>query len=427
MGKSEQRGFRASSVTGSVLVGTLVVVGCGGDDSGGGDVELRLGFWGADNRVQATEEIVEAFEAENPGVSIEIEYADWSGYWERLPTQIAGDDAPDIMQFSNPYLREYAERGSLLPLTDVDRSDLDDSVVDSGVIDGEVYGVPVGINVMAFAANVDLFEEAGVEIPDDESWTWDDLQEVTEEVSGATEVYGMGAPIQEATLEIWLRQMGKGITDENDQVGFDPEDAAEYFGMLTDLEESGGMPPADVLSEQHSGTDDQLLIRNNEAAIGMEWNSWFGQLHEVTGGNEFEIMRFPSHTGEPEDNGLYSNVSMFFSGSAQTDYPEEVQQFIDFMVNSEEAGLIDMGERGFPANVEVRDTVTPELDEQTQVAAEYVDEIEDELGEPRPVTPLGFEPVLDEIYDHELAVLFGEMTPEEAGESLVAAIEAEIS
>lgn len=425
------KGFvkRASSipVCGVAVVAALAMTGCGGGGTEEGSAELRLGFWGSDNRVQATEEIVEAFEAENPDISVEIEYADWGGYWERLPTQIAGDDAPDIMQFSNPYLREYAERGSLLPLPDVDLSDLDDSVVDSGVIDGEVYAIPVGINVMAFAANVDLFEGAGVEIPDDETWTWDDLQEVTAEVSEASDVYGMGAPIQEATLEIWLRQKGKGITDENDQVGFDPDDAAEYFGMLADLEESGALPPTDVLSEQHSGTDDQLLIRNNEAAIGMEWNSWFGQLPEVTGGNEFEIMRFPSHTGQAEDNGLYHNVSMFFSGSAQTEHPEEVQQFIDFMVNSQEAGLIDMGERGFPANVEVRDAVTPELDEQTQVAADYVDEIEDELGEPRPVTPLGFEPVLDEIYDHELAVLFGEMTPEEAGESLVEAVETEIS
>lgn len=416
---------RSPRVLGLTLVAALAVAGCG--DSGEDGVELRLGFWGADNRVQATEEIVEAFEAEHPEISIELEYADWGGYWERLPTQTAGNDAPDIMQFSNPYLREYAERGSLLPLPEVDRSALDDSVVDSGVVDDEVYGIPVGINIMAFAANVDLFEEAGVEIPDDETWTWEDLQEVAVEVSEATGAHGMGAPVQEAALEIWLRQQGKGITDENDQVGFEPEDAAEYFEMLGEFEEAGAMPSADVVSEQHSGTDDQLLLWNNEAALGMEWNSGFGRLQEVTGGSEFEIMRFPSHTGQAEDNGLYSNVSMFFSGSAQTDHPEEVQQFIDFMVNSEEVGLIDMAERGFPANLAVREAVTPELDAQTQVAAEYLDEIEDELGEPRPITPLGFEPVLDEIYDHELAVLFGDMTPEEAGESLVAAVEAEIS
>ena len=69
------------------------------------------------------------------------------------------------------------------------------------------------------------------------------------------------------------------------------------------------------------------------------------------------------------------------SASARTEHPEEVKAFIDFMVNSEEAGKINLADRGLPANETVREAVLPELSEADTAAAEFVEEIQPELGE----------------------------------------------
>ncbi|WP_254678674.1 extracellular solute-binding protein [Arthrobacter sp. 24S4-2] len=60
-----------------------------------------------------------------PNVKIEGEYGDWSGYWDKLATQVASQKAPDIIQMDLQYLGEYSKRGALLDLKDVDLSKFD--------------------------------------------------------------------------------------------------------------------------------------------------------------------------------------------------------------------------------------------------------------------------------------------------------------
>ena len=42
----------------------------------------------------------------------------WDDYWTRLATQVAGGNAPDLIQMDYRYLFEYAGRGAILPLDD---------------------------------------------------------------------------------------------------------------------------------------------------------------------------------------------------------------------------------------------------------------------------------------------------------------------
>lgn len=410
---------------GAVLgLASLIAVGCGsGDDD---QIELRLSWWGSDMRHERTADIVEAFEEEHPDISISTEYAGWDGYWQRMATQGAGRDTADIMQFSNPYLREYAERGSLLPLPDVSVDRMDEGLVASGHIDGEQYGVPVGTNVMAFAVNHDIFEEAGLDIPDDSTWTWDDVAELTQTISDTTDAVGLAPLPQENSLEVWLRQEGKQITDENDEVAFTVEDGAEYFQYLLDLSESGAFPSADVVSEERSGPADQSLIMTNGAAMSPTWNHQLSQLTDSTG-SEISLLRFPTKTGDAADGQLYNNASMYFSGSAHTEHPDEVQLFIDFMANSEEAGMINLVDRGIPANKDIREQIVPELGADDQAAIEYFDRVEDEFGDPRPIPPLGLDNIPQLIQETELEVLFGTRSPEDAAQYLIDRIDEEIT
>ncbi|MGX5359597.1 ABC transporter substrate-binding protein [Kocuria sp. KH4] len=417
----------AKAVT-ALAVSALALTGCGSADgaSDDGNVELRFAWWGSDTRHQQTQEIIDAFEEQNPGITVVGEYGDYSGYWDKLATQTASNDAPDIIQMDDKYIREYADNGALLDLSDVDVSEIDEEVVDSGRTDEGLFGVATGVNIMAIMANPALYEEAGVELPDDSTWTWQDYSDVAAEIAEKSEAYGASGPNEPAGFQIWLRQQGKELTTADGTLGFEEADAAEYLALQKQLVEDGALPPASVITEDQSPGPDQSLSGTNGAAMGMWWTNQLSALNAASG-NQLVPLRFPSSDGSEGGAQLFQKSAMFMSGSARTEHPEEVKKFIDFMVNTEDAGKLNLADRGLPANQSVREAVLPELSEADTVAAEFVEEVQPELGDPMPVPPLGFSTLQEILYRYELDVVFDRSSPEDAARSMVPEMESAIS
>jgi multiple sugar transport system substrate-binding protein len=168
----------------------LLLTACGGgsgDDDG--VVELRYAFWGSDERAQMTQDMIDTFEAENPGIRVEIDYADFGAYFDRLATSVASGDAPDIMTMGGAYHSEYAGRGALLDLAqvgDVIRTDeIPDDLLAHGTFDEALYAIPTGVVGYAMVANPAVFDQAGLELPDDTAWTWDDFAGLCTEIGTA--------------------------------------------------------------------------------------------------------------------------------------------------------------------------------------------------------------------------------------------------
>ncbi|GAA3058383.1 extracellular solute-binding protein [Actinocorallia glomerata] len=411
----------------------LALTACGGDADGGSgegggdeDVQLRFTWWGSDSRHQTTQEIIDAFEEEHPHISISAEYGDWSGYWDQLATQSAGGEMPDIIQMDDKYLREYADRGALLDLSDVDVSEFDQDAVDNGRTEEGLFGITTGINSLALIANPELFDEAGVEMPDDTTWTWDDFAEISAELSeNLDDGYGTNDPNEPGGFQIWLRQQNQHMTTDEGELGFDADDAAEYFQYYLDLVDEG-IPSAAVMSENQSSGPDQSLLGTGQVAMAPWWTNQINGLSEASG-VDLELLRFPSSTGSAEDNGMWYKSSMLMSAAATTDHPEEAQLFIDFFVNSEEAGMLNLVDRGLPGNNAVREAILPELEGPDLASAEFIADIEDELAGPEPVPSLGFSGLQDIIYRYEMEVFFERQSPQDAAENMISEMEAELN
>ncbi|MDS2172721.1 extracellular solute-binding protein [Nesterenkonia sp. CL21] len=424
---------RLSRLVAVTSLSALALTACGGDADGGSgegggdeDVQLRFTWWGSDSRHQTTQEIIDAFEEEHPHISISAEYGDWSGYWDQLATQSAGGEMPDIIQMDDKYLREYADRGALLDLSDVDVSEFDQDAVDNGRTEEGLFGITTGINSLALIANPELFDEAGVEMPDDTTWTWDDFAEISAELSeNLDDGYGTNDPNEPGGFQIWLRQQDQHMTTDEGELGFDADDAAEYFQYYLDLVDEG-IPSAAVMSENQSSGPDQSLLGTGQVAMAPWWTNQINGLSEASG-VDLELLRFPSSTGSAEDNGMWYKSSMLMSAAATTDHPEEAQLFIDFFVNSEEAGMLNLVDRGLPGNNAVREAILPELEGPDLASAEFIADIEDELAGPEPVPSLGFSGLQDIIYRYEMEVFFERQSPQDAAENMISEMEAELN
>lgn len=64
----------------------------------GEQVTLRFSWWGGEERLAATLDVISQFEELYPNITIEPEYGSSDGYADKLATQLAGGTAPDIIQ-----------------------------------------------------------------------------------------------------------------------------------------------------------------------------------------------------------------------------------------------------------------------------------------------------------------------------------------
>jgi multiple sugar transport system substrate-binding protein len=257
------------------------------------DVELRMAWWGGQDRHDKTLEVIELYEAQNPHVTIVAEYSGFDGYFDKLTTQFAAGNAPDIIQYGGN-LNDFVARGVVLPLNDytgdqLDISKHDQSMLDSATFDGNLYGVTLGSNAFGVLLNKTMFDKANVALPS-RDWTWEDLNKIgvklTESLDG---VYGT-ADFEENGFSIFLEQRGKAVHVDG-VLGFDETDVMDWFQLWDDMRKSGAAVIPEIQASA-SQTPEQSLLVTNQVAIQLIANNQFGSYSGATE-DELQLYIYP--------------------------------------------------------------------------------------------------------------------------------------
>ena len=417
--------WRLAAGVASVAV-LAAVTGCSGGGDDDGTVTIRFSWWGSEERTARMQEAIDLFEAENPNIQVEGDFVDWDGYWDKLATSVAGRNTPDVLMQEDRFLGDYASRGVLADLGEYDiaTDDVDATLLGSGAIDGTQYGVPTGSNVYTVIANPALFKAAGVEMPDDTTWTWEDYEEIANAISDGSEdgVYGTSDySYNESAFTVFARQHGQSLLDENGELGYDDELLVEWFERSLRLQESGGQPPAD------EALNLDLLdspIAKSTAAMTITWSAQLGPL-STAAGSELVPLRMPGES-EFDRTGMFFKPGMYLSQAADSEHPEESAAFVDFFVNSPEVGEIFLTELGLPGSAPVREAVTAKLPAGEKVAADYVVDLADEIEDAPAPLPNGAGDLADIMNRINSDVLFDRQTPQEAAAQFRSEAEAAI-
>ncbi|MDA2807052.1 ABC transporter substrate-binding protein [Nocardiopsis suaedae] len=418
---------RTLAVPAAAAAAALLAAGCGGGGADG-DVEIRFSWWGSDSRHEATQEVIDLFEERNPGITVTADYTDWDGYWDKLATSTAADDMPDVVTMEERYLREYSDRGALADLNGLealDTSNVDELVASSGDVEGEKFGVATGVNVFSVMADPAQFEAAGVEVPDDETWTWEEYVETAAEITEASggDIYGsQSMGYNENSFRIYARQHGESFYAEDGSLGFSKETLVEWFGLVAEMQEKEAQPTAAESVEIEAGGPDQSVLSTGSGAMAHFWSN---QLAAISGAakGDVELLRYPGES-EFERTGMYFKPAMYYSVSAGTEHPEEAAKFVDFLLNDVDAGRIILADRGLPANTEVRSAIVEDLDEAGTRSADFVEELRPDIVDGPPPPPIGAGDVVEITKRVTDDVQFGEITPEEAADRFIEEVEA---
>lgn len=180
---------------------------------------------------------------------IRVVYEPFEGdYNAALFNALSAGTAGDIIYIPVETAPGIIATGRVLPLNDlVDTSPFIPTLVDAYTIDGNIYGIAKDFNTLAVFYNIDLFDEAGVDYPD-ENDTWETFAEKLRGVAALdSEVVGACFPAGYDRFGAFAHATGWQPFDEAGESDLLDENFVEAVRWYTDLVREGvAIQPSDI-------------------------------------------------------------------------------------------------------------------------------------------------------------------------------------
>jgi multiple sugar transport system substrate-binding protein len=338
-------------------------------------VDLRMTWWGSQVRHDATLKVIELFEKKHPNIKISGEFLGSEGYWDKLNTQIAGGNPPDLIQLGNNY-PDYVARNAILDLNpylnkEINVADFEKATVDSGVMDGKLYGIVLGTNAFGVAYNTELIKKSGLQPPTG-NWTWDDFGKYAQDVSKSLGKGYYGA-VDESKLSLYLnykaRQNNKTLYKDG-KMGLGTEELTSWLTTWEQYRKSGSVPPAEITSAYTEQPENSSFVEG-KTAMHLIWSNQINAYQKAMK-DEIHIV-LPPNGGQGAAQGLWLQPSQFMSVSAKSKHPKEAAMFINFMVNDPEAAMVLGSERGVPGSSKIREALKEKASPVDKKMYDYID------------------------------------------------------
>lgn len=224
-----------------------LVTGCAGSPDTAsapvGATSITVQAAGGEGELRALQEMIDAFEASRPGVSVEFVGVPSQGdHIAKLSTAFAGGQPPDVFLLNYRRVGQFAARGVLAPVAfgPLVETELYPQALEAFTIEGTLACLPQNVSSTVAYVNPDLFARAGVPLPAPD-WTWADLEILarTFQAQGIAAV-GYDAEIRTVAPFVWTAG-GEVVDDtaEPTRTTLDTPPAREALGYLDRLQDYG--------------------------------------------------------------------------------------------------------------------------------------------------------------------------------------------
>jgi multiple sugar transport system substrate-binding protein len=157
------------------------------------DVTLEFVVW--NYSLETIQDNIAKFEAENPGIKVNVTDYAWQDYNDSLVLRIRSDTPTDVIYGGQDWLPAWGAAGFIAPLESVaPEGAVDELVADIAgfaltdvTYDGKVYGLPYYSDTISFIYNKKILEDHGIPVPA----TWEEVTAAAEKLKAA----GMDKPI----------------------------------------------------------------------------------------------------------------------------------------------------------------------------------------------------------------------------------------
>jgi multiple sugar transport system substrate-binding protein len=231
-----------------LIVCSLValVSGCTAAPTEEGPITIKVwDYYGAATPFQP--EMIAAFEAANPNITVEYEALNWDSMFEQLSVAMTADTAPDVATVDMTWVPTWAALGGFASLDDLSGGTLNDVALDeaftAGALeamsyDGQVVAMIEDFDVYCLYYRADLFADQGLVAPTD----WDELvtvgQALAEDSDGDgtpdAHLYGYW-PETFRWSQFLFENGGDILNDDNTAAAFNGPEGVEATQFFIDM------------------------------------------------------------------------------------------------------------------------------------------------------------------------------------------------
>jgi multiple sugar transport system substrate-binding protein len=249
---------------------------------------------------------VAQFMADNPNIRVDI-----TGYppndegFTRLSTALQSGQGIDLLRLPSDRLPGFVRDDLIEPidpyLTEADQADYFPNILDVVRLqDGQAYAWPLWVVPMGMYLNVDVFNEAGVELPPND-WTWDQFVEaakaLTFQRANGEQVYGFSGFVDPGVVNTWGLWMNEDPSVRpirpDGTYGLNSEQAVAGLQRFADLARVHQVTPPDFGSQQDA--DVKGGFTNGQYAMIVDATGPAAQFKGA--GVNFEIYPLPTVNG----------------------------------------------------------------------------------------------------------------------------------
>lgn len=284
------------------------------------------------------------FEEANPNVTLNMmEQSDVPTFRATLAAE--GEGTPDLLWPEIDLVQELGKTGVLLDVSDLVEKHINElspgKVAECHIAStGQYAAFPGDIAAVGLYYRADLFEEAGVTIPDD--WTWAEYIEAAQTVKEATGAYSAFFPPDDGSGQstiIWqylLCQLGGSITNaDGTEITMDDERGVAALELLKQMYE------AEIGIEDNPTTETffAALSGGQIAAMPMPvWYRGFGVdpnvYDEQSGLGQWRVALLPRVDEGSVRTANWGGAAI--ASTIYTEHPDEVRAFMEFALASME-------------------------------------------------------------------------------------------
>jgi multiple sugar transport system substrate-binding protein len=395
----------------------------------GGPAELRFGWWGNDDRAARTLQVIELFQEAYPEIKITGEpNGGTSDHFAIINTQLAANNAPDIIQFGGnwPDYQQYLEPlngylGKQLMINTPEQFD-QTALIPATAADGNLYAVSLGTNTLILAYDKTMIEAAGVALPKD-NMTWDEMiaygKELKAKLPEGVAPFVDNSTNQANYLSYFYTQQGTRLwtLDDGGKSYATVESARKWIQMWADMRAEGLIPDADTTATYaETGTDSSALVAG-KAAIGLIWSNqltaYQAAMKDVLGATTLPVGGEKSYVIQ---------MSQYLGINNASANKEAAALFINFFVTTSTAGVVLQTNRGVPCSPVVRSSIAVGATKTDAQVYRIYNAVADRTIPQGPNLPNDQE-FVNELRLIGQAVAYGQSTVEQGAEDLQALIE----
>ncbi|HRW51025.1 MAG: sugar ABC transporter substrate-binding protein [Caldilinea sp.] len=344
----------AALISGCTTVAPAAPAAAPGGESAGETVTLEFTQWWEPELPEgAFRALMDEFEAQNPGIKVELVSGPYSTTREQVVAGAAAGTMSDVVGLDGAWVNDFVKQGALASMTDLmTAASFDSSELAAQIqLDGATYMIPVVNFVYPVFVNNDLLAAAGVESPPS---TRSEFADAAAKLTNPdANVYGWVLPLStelpngiQNDVMSWVWASGGSMMKDgqpdltNDAV----RSVAEYIKGLYD---AGVITPgAFTMREPDKVTE----FTNGRVGMMVDSLAHINLIREQAPELNFSITALPAEDGYTGKRGL-PYASWGIGVAANSQHPAEAWKLVEFLMSQDVNSRLSSIAHAFPGNV----------------------------------------------------------------------------